>query len=312
MSDAPADGGQPVAAPSDGLTAGLLLRRARESAGLHVASLAVALKVPVRKLEALEADRYDQLTDAVFARGLAASVCRTLKIDPQPVLERLPQSAAPRLLLVRDSINAPFRAPGDVVGPSWYGELPRPVVLSVGALLLGAAVIALWPAGPRDEVAVVMRPPTAAMPAAEPMGQPTAVPAAPAASASAPALSMTLAIPPAGAASSVAATPAAAAMPAAAPGAPPAVAAPVQAVAQAAGGIVVFRAAAPSWVQVTDARGQVVIKKLLAAGETADVSGALPLAVTVGSANTTRVTVRGQAFDLAPLARDNVARFDVK
>jgi cytoskeleton protein RodZ len=322
MSEAAAENQQPVQAPGDGLTAGLLLRRARESAGLHVAALAVALKVPVRKLEALEADRYDLLTDAVFARGLAASVCRTLKIDPQPILERLPQSAAPRLLHVRDGINAPFRAPGDATGPSWYGQLPRPVVLAVGALLLGAAVILLWPVGPRDLPGVAMRPPVAVMPAAEPMGQPMADQAA---SAPAPALSMTLAIPPAGAgaAASVAGTPPAAMPPppppslAAAPlTLPPAPAAstpaPVQTAAQAAAGIVAFRATAPSWVQVTDARGNVVIKKLLAAGESAGVSGALPLAVTVGSANTTRVTVRGQEFDLAPLARDNVARFDIK
>ena len=80
------------------VTAGTLLRRAREAAGLHVAALAVSLKVPVRKLEALESDRYDLLPDAVFVRALASSVCRTLKIDPQPVLDRLPQTAAPRLV----------------------------------------------------------------------------------------------------------------------------------------------------------------------------------------------------------------------
>ena len=39
---------------ADGVSAGTLLRQAREAAGLHVASLAASLKVPVRKLEALE------------------------------------------------------------------------------------------------------------------------------------------------------------------------------------------------------------------------------------------------------------------
>lgn len=37
-------------------TAGALLRQARESTGLHIAALAVAMKVPVKKLEALEAE----------------------------------------------------------------------------------------------------------------------------------------------------------------------------------------------------------------------------------------------------------------
>ena len=67
-------------------SAGTLLRQAREDSGLHVATLAAALKVPVRKLEALEADRFDLLPDAVFVRALAASVCRNLKLDPAAVL----------------------------------------------------------------------------------------------------------------------------------------------------------------------------------------------------------------------------------
>ena len=85
--------------------------QAREAAGLHVAALAVSLKVPVRKLEALEEDRYDLLTDAVFVRALASSICRTLKIDPQPVLDRLPQTTAPRLAQDSDGINAPSARP---------------------------------------------------------------------------------------------------------------------------------------------------------------------------------------------------------
>jgi cytoskeleton protein RodZ len=77
-------------------------------------------------------------------------------------------------------------------------------------------------------------------------------------------------------------------------------------------GIVVFRAKGQSWVQVTDASGGVPLRKLLAAGETAGASGPLPLAVTVGSVSATDVQVRGKAFDMAPVSRDNVARFEVK
>ena len=66
MSDS-LDSADPVVAPSSTpVTAGRLLREAREAAGLHIASLAVSLKVPVRKLELLEADRFDELPDAVF------------------------------------------------------------------------------------------------------------------------------------------------------------------------------------------------------------------------------------------------------
>ena len=131
----------PPAAAEEGVTAGALLRRAREAAGLHVAALAVSLKVPVRKLEALESDQYDLLSDAVFVRALASSVCRNLKIDAQPVLDRLPQSSTPRLIQDSDGINAPFRGPRDGTGPNWPEQLSKPVILAVFGLLLGALIL---------------------------------------------------------------------------------------------------------------------------------------------------------------------------
>ena len=64
--------------------------------------------------------------------------------------------------------------------------------------------------------------------------------------------------------------------------------------------------------QVTDAAGIAVLKKELGDGETASAAGALPLAVVVGRADMTTVEVRGKPMDLAPLAKNNVARFEVK
>jgi hypothetical protein len=43
------------------LGAGAQLKRAREAAGIHVGALAVMLKVPVHRLEALESERWDLL-----------------------------------------------------------------------------------------------------------------------------------------------------------------------------------------------------------------------------------------------------------
>ena len=129
----PAQTGQVQSGPS----AGTLLREAREAAGLHIAALAVSLKVPVRKLEALEADRLDLLPDAVFVRALASSVCRTLKMDPGPVLDRLPQTSAPRLIRDSGGINTPFRAPSDGRNPSWLDQLSKPVFLAVFRVAAG-------------------------------------------------------------------------------------------------------------------------------------------------------------------------------
>lgn len=297
------------AQPPEPVTAGTLLRRARDAAGLHVAALAVSLKVPVRKLEALESDRYDLLPDAVFVRALAASVCRTLKIDPQPVLDRLPQTAAPRLIRDSDGINAPFRAPRDGSTPGWLEQLSKPVILSVFGLLLGALVLILLPRMQQEEGAAPEArieetrsplPESAGLPAPEGAATP-----APIASTAPPRPAVTPAsLPVAGAAASVSA-PAVVSVPTA----PAAETAPTTV---PAGGIVSFRTKASSWVEVTDAKGVVVLRKLMAAGESGAASGAFPLQVTVGRVDVTEMQVRGKPFDLRPVSKDNVARFEVK
>jgi cytoskeleton protein RodZ len=293
-------------AATEGPSAGTLLKRARESVGLHVATLAVALKVPVRKLEALEGDRYDELPDAVFARALASSVCRHLKIDPQPILERLPQSGRPRLATTSESINAPFRAPGDGPGPRWSDHLTRPVSLAVIALLVGALVITFLPTMRFDE-----RAPEAVTSKAEPVmppGSPTTVaiaPAEPVVPASAPAIAGTAPVATAAPVAAPAASASEPARPASAAG--PTVAGPASTT-----GVVVFKTRSASWIQVVDAKGTTVLRRMLDAGETVGVNGTLPLSVIVGSAEATTVEVRGKPFNLGPVSRDNVARFEVK
>jgi cytoskeleton protein RodZ len=342
--------GAPVEPGTPAVTAGGLLRQAREAAGLHIAALAVSLKVPVKKLEALESDRYDLLPDAVFVRALASSVCRSLKIDPAPVLERLPQTAAPRLVQDTAGINAPFRAPSDGPGPSLWDNMSRPAVLAVLALLLGAIVLIFLPdlqragsmvarsgadsvtaadapASSASAPAAVMVPevaasavPGAAGPAFASGGpgstlaapEPSAVASSPApltATLAAVAPSVALSTPTV-ASPTLVLTPAA--PPMAAASVPPAAAAAAVPADGAATGLVTFRARQASWVEVTDARGTVTLRKTLAPGESAGAGGAVPLSVVVGKADATQVQVRGKPIDLQPLSRDNVARFEVK
>lgn len=335
MSDVVAgtSGVEPVAPP----TAGALLRQAREASGLHIAALAVSLKVPVRKLEVLEADRFEDLPDAVFARALASSVCRALKIDATPVLALLPSGARTRIVSqVEAGINTPFRAPGDGPAPSPLEQLSRPAILAVIALLLAALVILLLPAAQSPASAPVAMPAEAPVPppvqnvaagaetvspseastgaaAVTSSGGPAVSPAgavvtAPSPANPASALSANPSVSTAVAAAAVSPMPAmpsaVAPRPSAAPGTPVA--------AESANGIVVFAATAETWIEVVDARGEVALRRILRAGETVGASGSLPLSVVVGRADAARVQVRGKPFDLNPLARDNVARFEVK
>ncbi|GAB3760262.1 DUF4115 domain-containing protein [Ramlibacter monticola] len=304
----------------DGVSAGTLLRQAREAAGLHVATLAANLKVPVRKLEALEEDQYEELPDAVFVRALASSVCRTLKIDPMPVLQRLPQNPQPRLAERAYAVNEPFHSPKDGPLPGLLAQVSRPVVLTVVALLLGALVLIFLPLAQRsyDSVAPGGSEPAPAPAAAEPrpeqgtsapaIGAAPGLPATPASAAGPVPTPAAVTQAPEVAGMQLRTSPGTAAVPAAAAPAPAVGASgPVQTT-----GIVVFRARAQSWVQVKDASGTTVMQRLLEPGESAGVDGPLPLSVVVGSAQSTEVQVRGKPFDIARLSRDNVARFEVK
>ena len=301
-------------------SAGTLLRDAREAAGLHIATLAVSLKVPVKKLEALEQDRFDLLPDLVFARALASSVCRTLKLDPALVLARLPQTATPMLAYKSSGINTPFRSPRDGPGPSILAQVSRPAVLSVLVLLLGALVLIFLPVikPPSEPVAMTGATlPDNANPAVlpGPVGEAVTATSSTVAANSGGLMST-------GSLPSIAPVPvqAAVSIPAPAPtlvnstatlNATGPSANPVVQVA-VPGNIVTFSTKGESWVKVTDAKGTVVLRRTLAAGEVTGASGALPLTAVVGRADATQVQVRGQALDLTGLTRDNVARFEVK
>jgi cytoskeleton protein RodZ len=73
----------------------------------------------------------------------------------------------------------------------------------------------------------------------------------------------------------------------------------------------VVRASAPSWIEVLDASGQVLLSRNLLAGESAGIDGAMPLRVTIGNAGATQMEFRGRPVDLAPNTRDNVARIQL-
>lgn len=277
-------------------TAGAMLKAAREASGLHIAALAVAMKVPVRKLEALEADRFDQMPDAVFVRALAAGVCRALKIDATPIMERLPKSVAPRLGSDDRGINAPFTVPNHSRGIAVPDFLAKPAVLAVVALMLGVLVLVLFPDSRTGAVKNEV--------------EPVVVPAAPVADNSVTAAQL---FPSATEPAPVASAPVSQAVPNL-----PAAVIGVEATPKAAElslattEVVAFKVRGPSWLEVKDAKGVVQLSTTLKAGESASAAGTIPLSVVIGRADVTDVQVRGKPFPLDTIAKDNVARFEVK
>ena len=309
-------------------TAGTMLRQAREAARIQLHTMAATLKVPQRKLEALEADDYEAFPDHVFMRALAMGMCRTLHIDAEPVLALLPQRALKSLAKTGPGINeavkvrSNFKSSGTPLG-SGSGS-SRKIAAGVLVLLAAAAAVYFVPfhqsvdgaegtvAGPDVTNHSDATDPTAAVPLGQASNNPeaetvvTEPSAEPLVHGAAPAVgpATAAAVAPEGA------TPAAAAT----------TAAPASAVATAANATPAAGAGAllalkvntgQSWVKVKDATGKVVLEKTLAKDESATAEGQVPLTVIVGNAKGTQVTVRGEPLDIST-TRDNVARFEVK
>lgn len=284
-------------------TAGGMLRAARERQGMHLAVLAASLKVAPRKLELLEADRYDELPDATFVRALALSMCRALKLQAEPVLARLPQAQGHGLEQVARGLNQPFRErdvrhDGGGAGGGWRVSLPTG---AAALLLLGAALVYLvpqehWPSIAGDAATTTVAVPVAVAPPAT-----SSVPVVEPASALAvdiPAVDAQAA--PTGVAPASAVVETVFSAPDDGASAP------------AADGLLRLRASAETWIEVRDRDGQLLLSRTLAAGESAGLDGALPLRVTIGNADATQVVFRGQPVPLPAATRDNVARIELR
>ena len=297
----------PSAVDAPHLSAGGLLRQAREAQDVRLDTLAAALKVPVQKLEALENDALDLLPDTVFARALAASMCRVLRVDPAPVLAKLPGAPQRSSMAEGDqTLNAGFggySARHGGRGGSRLPRLPRRLVVMVGLLLAAALVLHFTPQSTLDSMTGVLRrsprPATTAGDASATGGP------APAASQAA--------------GGPVVESVAGGAVPMPPPPVLALTATPSLPLASVSGTMpagtsaLVFNARENSWVTVTDASKAVLLKRHLKAGENVDVAGSLPLTVVIGRARAVDVQVLGKPFDLKPVTRSGGnARFVVQ
>ena len=295
--------------------AGQLLKQARVDAGLHIAALAVTLKVPVKRLEALEDGNQALLPDMVFVRALASSVCRTLKIDADQILDKLPKAELPRLNNDDGSINMPLRLQNSAAKLTFLDVLKAPWLIGVLLLITGAALIYFWPRSQSSSWFDISAP-FAKFSSSGSNSSPSGViekqvldtfitndsAAKPAATADvlvAPLKDSVVAVENSLASNSDKSTDAGSFTLVAANATVP------------ANSIVVFKATGQTWVEVKSINGITILKKLLKDGESAGASGTLPLTVIVGRADVTKVEVRGKPIDLAAIAKSNVARFEV-
>ena len=307
-------------APAAAVSAGALLRQARQAQGVALEDLAATLKVPVEKLQALEDEDWQRLPDVVFLRALAQTICRTLHLEAAPVLALLPQQKV-TALAPQGGLNAPMRergVPSILATNTKHSPWPWVVLLLIvlgGGGYLGVQWMA--PEWVRGVSTTVSAP-------SDPAGDsPLFSPAVPeegdgggmgnmgdvAQAGEVPTVQVAALMQPAlpeeeGAQPGFAA-------PATAPAAEPA-AAPAAQAAASVSPVLRITAKGATWVQVLDAQQRLLIEKILQDGEVFSTSAPKPLTVAVGKADLATVEVNGAPFDVQAVARSNVARFEVK
>lgn len=298
--------------PVVAISPGVMLRNAREAKGLPVADLAVILKISVKKLEALETDRFDLLPDTVFVRALALSVCRALKMDAIPVMASLPQLQAPSIKTDEAGLNATFKTAGEGLKIAPVLQRLNPMGFVILILVLAIAGVFLWPIDPVvNEVASDQNSVDSVQAGEAPRSGSDTARQADKASQTVQAPSITggdkvlanLPVAPASRVGSEVARVVGISVPASsvsASGLP------------ILGAVLTLKAHGESWVEVVDARGKTQSRKLVTVGEVLQVSGNLPLSVVIGRADAVSVAVHGKPFDLTTRSKDNVARFEVK
>lgn len=282
-----------TSAPQANDSAGAILRAAREKQGMHVAALAASMKITVAKLEALEGDRFDELPDATFTRALALTVCRALKIDPAPVLARLPQGGPIGLGRVTGGLNTPFRERPGRSEPNDFSLKRRPLIWLALFVLLAALVVFFLPTRLQRGTSLSTSEPAASAAALEVLPAPEAaasanavVPQAAASAAEQPAVEVVHSVP---VDADMAASQPAAAAPA-----------------------LVVRAQSASWVEVVDSSGQVLLSRTLQPGERVAIDGSTPFRLKIGNAAATQLVFRGAPVDLTPSIVGNVARLELR
>jgi cytoskeleton protein RodZ len=301
--DTTVESAAPVPAPEPAVRPGRALADARISRNQTVAEIALQLKLSVSQVEALEADDYARLPGPVFVRGFVRNYARLMELDGEALVAGLKMPLDPLAAgaAIPHSHNIPFP---DGRGPRWPIYAALIAVLAVIVVLFEfiysspPAEVTDAPAPPAPVVAQPVFPPQSDISAVM-ATQPVAEPAQPAP------VSVPVAVP----------APMPAEVPAPAPAsAPPTQQTPVAAPEVKRAGAVEMKMIfeKQSWVEVRERDDRIVFSQLSPAGAVQIIQVVPPLNVVIGSASGVKVTYKGRSVDLAPHAKNEVARFTLE
>jgi cytoskeleton protein RodZ len=295
--------------PTLPLSAGALLRAARETAGLTVDAVAQQLKLAPRQVRAIEDGDFARLPGRTFVRGFVRNYARLVRLDPEAVLGALPAAAptlgSPALQPTAPSIGElPTAEHGKSGWTRWAIPLTLVAIIAAAALYEfmrptadvrrsaakdppAAAESALPPSLPPEHIGTPLPNPVATEtvpanspasrepPAAPPVATSPAVPSQFVQTAPDTRPTATLSVPPTDAPLTLA-----------------------------------FRDF--SWTEVKDRNGTVLLSRMNPGGTTQALAGAPPLEIVIGNAIDVTLTWKGKHIDLLPHTRQNVARLTLQ
>jgi cytoskeleton protein RodZ len=276
------DAGPDAGAGADGV--GEVLARARAALGLTISDVALQLKFAPRQIEALEQERFELLPPGTFARGMVRAYARLLKLDAEPLVQRIAGRVA-----VPDNANAvtTARRPIPITDSARRSNLVY-AGLSFAVLGVIAAVLIEWQrerasAGRMEFVAAAKTP-----------APPTPAPVAPTQQVA----SLQMVAPP-DTAPLTEANP----VPTTVPGAR-----------RPADGKrrISMQFERESWVEIKDVGGKTLISQLNPAGSEQAIEGRPPFEVIIGNAQHVRLSYDDRPIDLAPHVKVEVARFTLE
>ncbi|HXX84456.1 MAG TPA: RodZ domain-containing protein [Casimicrobiaceae bacterium] len=268
------------------------LRAAREQAGLSVDQVAQQLKLAPRQVRALEEESFGELPGRTFSRGFMRNYARLLNLDAQDLLAQLPET-----------VQAPLDAPSLNSTTTAIAELPTATAPRasfarwlIPLILVGCIIAAAAYEWYRGGLA------TSSEPARSASALP---PKTPAVAVSQLANPLASAGTPASAAKSASDAPATEAV--ARPDNP--LGAGVSAPGAATGDApLVLSYSGPSWTEIRDRDGQILVSRLISAGTVESVRGTAPFEVVLGNAQAVSLLYLGKPVELSAYTRQNVAR----
>lgn len=163
------DAATPSAAETAPPSVGEQLIAARERLNLSAGDVARQLRLQLRQVEALEANRFEALPGTTFVRGFLRNYARVVNLDPAALLAAYessrPQPATVDIQPPSEQITFAQRSV-----PRWVWGVAVALVVMIGAPLLIYALLTGEASVPPQAAAPT--PPSTSMPAAEPLALP--------------------------------------------------------------------------------------------------------------------------------------------